>query len=146
MSRRRYQLYRHYDAAGELLYVGISISAVARMAAHKSGGSCWVDDVALITIETFPSRVKALAAERAAIQNEHPKWNVAHVVKRRVVKHAPTSGEPHNFPSLYEYHIGQYQKIAASLSEEEWLETYRKWRRLGWPGAILGDPSLDAAE
>lgn len=28
----------------------------------------------------------------------------------------------------------------------ESLETYRKWRRQGWPGAILNDPPLEAAE
>lgn len=28
----------------------------------------------------------------------------------------------------------------------ESLETYRKWRRQGWPGATLRDPPLDAAE
>lgn len=45
------------------------------------------------------------------------------------------------------------QQVVNALNEAdpkapkiESLETYRKWRRLGWPGAILGDPALDAAE
>lgn len=28
------QLYRHYDPAGALLYIGISLSAVARLSQH----------------------------------------------------------------------------------------------------------------
>lgn len=69
-------LYRHFDAAGRLLYVGISLSVVARTARHMMYAH-WSRQVATISIERHPTRDKALAAEAAAIVAEHPLHNIA---------------------------------------------------------------------
>lgn len=69
------QLYRHFDAAGELLYVGISLSAISRLGQHAAV-SPWFKDITNVTIETLPSREEALAAERVAIKTERPKFNI----------------------------------------------------------------------
>ena len=71
------QLYRHYDSDKKLLYVGISLSAAARLAQHRDAAH-WFDDIATVTIETFPNREAALAAERKAIINEKPVCNIHH--------------------------------------------------------------------
>jgi hypothetical protein len=71
------QLYRHFDAAGELLYVGISLSAMSRLGQHAAV-SPWAKDITTVKIETLPSREEALAAERVAIKTEHPKFNINH--------------------------------------------------------------------
>lgn len=68
-------LYRHFDAEGALLYVGISLSAVNRLSQHKDC-SHWFDDIARVDIETFPSRHEALRAEKAAILAENPRHNL----------------------------------------------------------------------
>jgi hypothetical protein len=68
-------LYRHFDGDGRLLYVGISLNAIIRLAAHRA--SPWFDEIARVEIERFPSREVALAAERAAIRDEKPECNVA---------------------------------------------------------------------
>jgi hypothetical protein len=68
------QLYRHYDAQGRLLYVGISLSALVRLSGHR-GTSAWFDDVARVDIEMHPSRAAALKAEAAAIRDEGPMHN-----------------------------------------------------------------------
>ena len=73
-------LYRHYDAAGKLLYVGISEDAGQRLAAHM-GVSDWSRQIASITIEHFPTRADALRAEAAAIKLERPTYNVINAVK-----------------------------------------------------------------
>lgn len=70
-------LYRHYDAAGCLLYIGISLSAFTRFAQHKHG-SVWSANVTRMEIEHYASREAALRAERRAIQVEQPVWNVQH--------------------------------------------------------------------
>lgn len=70
-------LYRHFDAAGTLLYVGISHSAVQRLQQHMNG-SRWARDIASVQIAQYDSREAALAAERLAIINERPLWNVIH--------------------------------------------------------------------
>lgn len=71
-------LYRLYAADGRLLYVGISYSAIQRMAQHKAD-KAWFGDVARIDIEKVPGeRAAVLAAERAAIATEKPIHNVKH--------------------------------------------------------------------
>jgi hypothetical protein len=52
-------LYRHFDADQTLLYVGISLSAIARLKQHKSVAG-WRGKIATVTIETLPSRQAAL--------------------------------------------------------------------------------------
>lgn len=69
------KLYRHFDKRGVLLYVGISLDAVARLGQHK--GAAWFDDIATITVKNFRSREAALRAERKAILTEDPIHNVA---------------------------------------------------------------------
>lgn len=72
-------LYRHYDAEGRLLYVGITKEIDHRTTAHEKASS-WVDfvDVAGAKVITFPSRKKAKSAEKAAIRAELPLFNVSH--------------------------------------------------------------------
>lgn len=71
------QLYRHFDAGGELLYVGISLHAVVRLTAHKSQ-SAWFKDIVRIEIENYSSRMEAIRAEIEAIKTEKPIYNVLH--------------------------------------------------------------------
>lgn len=69
-------LYRHFDSAGRLLYVGVSLMALYRTIQHRKGAP-WFADVATITIKQFPTRKAALAAEQRAIRNERPLHNQA---------------------------------------------------------------------
>jgi hypothetical protein len=71
------QLYRHFDKDGDLLYVGISLSAVDRSKQHRNGSDWW-PEVASITVENFASRSAAERAERKAIANERPIHNTMH--------------------------------------------------------------------
>lgn len=68
------QLYRHFDANGRLLYVGISASATNRLGQHKRKAA-WFGLIANITVETFPTRRDALVAEAIAIRDEKPLCN-----------------------------------------------------------------------
>lgn len=71
-------LYRHFDAAGNLLYVGISIQPFTRTEQHSRNKQWW-PSIATISIEWFDDREAALTAERDAIANEYPRHNVVHV-------------------------------------------------------------------
>lgn len=70
-------LYRHFDSEDRLLYVGISRDPFQRLGTHANTRS-WADRVARMTMAQFDTAEAALAAERAAIQNERPQFNVAH--------------------------------------------------------------------
>lgn len=69
-------LYRHFDADGVLLYVGISLSAVARLAQHRDNAH-WYRAIARVDIEWLPTREDAIFAERRAIFRERPLHNLA---------------------------------------------------------------------
>ena len=68
-------LYRHFDANGVLLYVGISINAVNRLSQHKDVSS-WFNDISSVTIEKFNTREEVLEAEKIAIRKENPIHNI----------------------------------------------------------------------
>lgn len=78
----RTELYRHYDAAGRLLYVGISLDATVRLQGHRV--KSWFDLVSFITIERFSTRTEALTAERDAILKEEPEFNRVYRTSKEV--------------------------------------------------------------
>lgn len=74
MADVRTSLYRHFDTAGVLLYVGISKAHLHRLVFHKKTAS-WYWDIARIEIEHFESIGDALSAEAVAIREEKPLYN-----------------------------------------------------------------------
>lgn len=75
MIDRPTTLYRLFDSAGQLLYVGITSVGAARWGQH-SATQPWWGDVASATTEHFASRGEAARAEAVAIRDEHPMHNV----------------------------------------------------------------------
>lgn len=68
-------VYRYYARDLEtLLYVGKSVSALARASAHKH--TSWWDEQGYMTTQRYESEQEALAAEKKAIQTEHPIYNI----------------------------------------------------------------------
>ena len=74
---RIFHLYRHFDAEGKLLYVGVSISALNRLASHQQN-SHWFWDISKVEVSKFETRQASLDAETAAIKNEKPLHNIIH--------------------------------------------------------------------
>jgi predicted GIY-YIG superfamily endonuclease len=66
--------YRLFGSDGRLLYIGVSCDLHSRFAQHSSSQSWW-PQVARWKVEWLASRKEALAAERAAIMREHPRFN-----------------------------------------------------------------------
>ncbi len=70
------ELYRCFDAEGQLLYIGISNNTMRRLAEHKAKGMApWRSAVTTVTIERHPvADIKYL--ERQAILAEKPRHNI----------------------------------------------------------------------
>jgi len=68
-------VYRLYDRAGRLLYVGITANVRTRLKAHEK--KPWWPQVHRHTIHEHPTRAYALAAEALAILEEAPRYNIA---------------------------------------------------------------------
>jgi hypothetical protein len=69
-------VYRLYDAAGALLYVGKSIDPDQRTIMGHRGSSPWWTQVARQKVTWFRSEDDALSAEARAIATENPAHNV----------------------------------------------------------------------
>lgn len=67
-------LYRFFDDAGRLLYVGESIDPLSRASSHRQTAP-WFWRVAALHIIVLDSRDDALRAEAAAIKSELPMFN-----------------------------------------------------------------------
>lgn len=78
-SPTKFALYRHFDVARNLLYVGVSINAVNRLIEHQKD-STWAEKIAFIEITYWNSRHDSLMAERYAIVNQKPLFNKQHSV------------------------------------------------------------------
>ena len=70
-------LYRFWNSADELLYVGITMNLPDRWKKHNREKS-WSDEVAKITMERFRTRAEVEQAEIDAIQSERPRYNVTY--------------------------------------------------------------------
>lgn len=68
-------VYRCYDAAGQLLYVGCSKNPEKRLKEHAYFRTWWTDRINRIVLKVFPDRLQALLAEEQAIKTEHPIHN-----------------------------------------------------------------------
>jgi len=78
-------LYRYFDKNKNLLYVGISTSAIGRMLQHKQY-SFWFKSISRMTVENFNSREDAVVAEREAIKKEKPLHNKSHSLLPKIKK------------------------------------------------------------
>lgn len=88
-------VYRHFDSAGTLLYVGLSVNAAARTSAH-SATAPWFDRVARVEIEAHACREDALNAEAVAIVIERPAHNQIVPLRRAMRVVTPLE----NWPTL----------------------------------------------
>lgn len=76
-SGRSTAVYMFYDAAGALLYVGITSQGPKRFSQHNRDKEWW-PEVTTMRVEHYPSRDLAAAREKALIQSKHPRYNVIH--------------------------------------------------------------------
>jgi len=79
-------LYRHFSEEGDLLYIGISLSALTRLGQHADAAH-WYDSISDVKIEHFDTREKAIIAEREAIKTEKPEHNIHHKITTAEINH-----------------------------------------------------------
>lgn len=72
-------VYRAYDRADSLLYVGVTNDLDRRLDAHSKQSGWWIFK-ARIESDAYPTRAEAEAEEKRLIQEAHPRWNRAHRV------------------------------------------------------------------
>lgn len=133
MTHYVYRAWR--KGSGALLYVGCTNDLSQRLESHTAQAMWW-PAVDYVTHETYAERSDALAAEKAAIVNELPRWNV----KNRHPHHP--DGPAYITADVYHYHpedcaaeprgwsgvFGDGFAAGVSFSEQEYY-----FRRYGVP-------------
>jgi predicted GIY-YIG superfamily endonuclease len=69
-------VYRFYDSAGQLLYVGITFDIGPRFASHARKASWWCDQHSAVVVWRG-TRAEAADEERKAIRGERPLHNIS---------------------------------------------------------------------
>lgn len=78
-SRKHCHVYEYYSHDGRCVYIGVTGDLRAREAWHRRNSWWWPQvDINRKRVTRYPSRPRALAAERAAIRRLHPAGNVVH--------------------------------------------------------------------
>ncbi len=72
-----FELYRHFDAQGQLLYVGQTRCGPTRQNAHRKD-SAWWGQVVRVEIERLSGQAELDRAEVQAIRLERPRHNIRH--------------------------------------------------------------------
>jgi excinuclease UvrABC nuclease subunit len=116
----RCALYRHYDAEGRLLYVGVTDCLSARDRQHAATAA-WHHKVAKTETQWCLSRAHALALECVAVVHEAPLHNIAHARK------AQTPGEMSVKAAIA---LWPTRKALADDMREP-LENVHKWAQAG---------------
>lgn len=148
-------LYRYWSDRGTLLYIGISINAVARLGQHR--GKEWFDRIAKITVQKFETYAQAESAELRAICYEGPIHNIKGprdakdlgpaLSKLRAAQRRSFSREEVQAKRLRDvYDIDMaFRCIPADETFEQYSTRPRRWTRTGWRVDIT-DPAAPTAE
>ena len=131
-------LYRHFDANGQLLYVGISKGLMARISGHERD-SGWFWDIATITLQTYQTREEALYAEAVAIRDENPSYNKARPVPvapgQRVEIENPEHSQPAYISSVFSENSADERAVGYTIVESPDDD-------LSWLGTVLAYADL----
>ena len=74
-THRRGTVYRFFNQAGDLLYIGSTGASYERFRGHERTQPWWTE-VASVTIEHHATREDASIAEMKAILTEHPRYDI----------------------------------------------------------------------
>lgn len=107
-------LYRCSGGENELLYVGITGDLGGRLADHARTQPWWIM-TSHIEIETYPDRDAAARAERLAIKQDRPLFNVVHIGEGRRSLREPPAPRPAVRPEL-----ARRLRLAAR-KQKDWL-------------------------
>lgn len=123
-----YALYRYFDSADQLLYVGKSGNLGARDHGHISR-SRWMRFAARSAIERYGTPEELGEAERLAIETEHPLFNTGHNHTRdaaeRVRAYLEEAGMPDLMPARLSMILASPGETAFRLAEiDRWKQNH----------------------
>jgi len=108
-------LYRYFDRFNTLLYIGISNNSLTRFKQHIKS-SIWIEFASYSHIETYKTREEALKAEKEAILNENPLFNVNHRIEdRKSLSKEDLQRIESNIQAGIDFYMSQYYKDSSLM-------------------------------
>jgi hypothetical protein len=77
---RPHAVYRLFNEAGDLLYIGCSHDPKGKRMEHHRADRPWAKEIARVELEWYPNWSPAILAEYFAIVTEEPKYNLKHTL------------------------------------------------------------------
>ncbi len=122
-------LYRCFDSDGRLLYIGVSLSAIARLKEHQCQSE-WFVNIARVEIETLPDRASALCAEKDAIAGESPQFNIMHNIMHAKCSLVAVPKDSSEGKTIAEkIHLSGLSLQDLATAAEVPYQTARRWAR-----------------
>jgi predicted GIY-YIG superfamily endonuclease len=129
-------LYRHFDESGNLLYVGISLNAINRLAQHRDHAH-WFNNIKRVEIETYGTRQEAIEAEKHAIINENPLHNLYRPkAKEQAVKQVDADASRFDLLKRIVHFNPMYSMSGAASALEVGAGKVKEWILSGQLGCI----------
>jgi predicted GIY-YIG superfamily endonuclease len=125
-------VYRLWDADDQLLYIGISKSAINRLHQHLQQQP-WAEQIVKQTIQRCYTREEAVHVERQAIKNEKPLHNIAHNASNRA---AP--GYVTRMPDISDESVASIEQIIQTIFiEQDRAQNYDNPQHY-WDALLMG--------
>lgn len=141
VALRPHTLYRFFDSDRVLLYVGITNDPSRRWSQHSN--KPWWTEVALVTLEQFSTRDAVLVAEKDAIRDEQPRYNVVHNIGRRSSEMASVYEDPAAMGSLFgeQGAANRLEAVEAKLYRNSLVGSYFHGDPdRSWQGCVVAEP------
>lgn len=74
---KRTYVYRLFDDAGRLIYIGSTMEPEGRVEHHRKN-MWWGPQIKRMSFKVYPDRQSGIEAEAHAIRTENPRWNINH--------------------------------------------------------------------
>jgi len=127
-----FALYRFFDAEDVLLYIGLTTNPPARLKKHRDEKPWW-QEIRQMHVEYHPTISALQAAEREAITNEKPKYNVQHNRGNRPQNPVANHCEP-----MHDGLVGRFFHSWRPIKEDESEHaTIRGNLVLEWQGRVV---------
>ena len=125
-------LYRAFDDAGRLLYIGIAVNWASRWERHRQR-SAWFDEVARLDLRTYPTRSSAALAEAAAIRAEKPVHNI---------EHTDRDTRPEQWRKRKANMADRLSSVEGNLNPDSLVGSFfHSGARPGWQGCVVAEPA-----
>lgn len=136
-------LYRFFDAEGQLLYVGRTISPRTRLKSHVHH-AWWSDEIHNVVIERLASHDELVLAEMKAIRAEEPRYNAIRYGRPLMHFAHPHEGIGYALDGLWSLNAVSYETRVPRSTLRHAIGVGKVGARMEWTKLAIREGSIAA--